>query len=260
MVIKYDFLYPHCNEYRKLHIYLPEGYERSGERYPVMYFFDGHNLFYNEDATYGKSWGLETFLDRWSKDMIVVGMECSHEGNARLDEYSPYTFPMGHWGMVHGMGNQTMDWIVNEVKPMIDREYRTYSFREATGIAGSSMGGLMSLYAAAAYNEVFSKAACLSSAITPCFADMGREILAHRLDADTRVYLSWGTEEAGGTHRKPTEDLKTHTARCNLAIRALLEQQNVSVKTFCQRGGHHCEAAWEKQVPVFMDYLWLDGE
>ena len=122
------------------------------------------------------------------------------------------------------------------------------------------MGGLMSLYAAAAYNEVFSKAACLSSAITPCFADMGREILAHRLDADTRVYLSWGTEEAGGTHRKPTEDLKTHTARCNLAIRALLEQQNVSVKTFCQRGGHHCEADWEKQVPVFMDYLWLDGE
>ena len=190
----------------------------------------------------------------------MVGMECSHEGNARLDEYSPYTFPMGHWGMVHGMGNQTMDWIVNEVKPMIDREYRTYSFREATGIAGSSMGGLMSLYAAAAYNEVFSKAACLSSAITPCFADMGREILAHRLDADTRVYLSWGTEEAGGTHRKPTEDLKTHTARCNLAIRALLEQQNVSVKTFCQRGGHHCEADWEKQVPVFMDYLWLDGE
>ena len=143
---------------------------------------------------------------------------------------------------------------------MIDREYRTYSFREATGIAGSSMGGLMSLYAAAAYNEVFSKAACLSSAITPCFADVGREILSHRLDADTRVYLSWGTEEAGGTHRKPAEDLKTHTARCNLAIQALLEQQNVSVKAFCQRGGHHCEADWEKQVPVFMDYLWLSGE
>ncbi|MCI6433338.1 MAG: esterase family protein [Clostridiales bacterium] len=260
MIEKRGFLYSPKGKNRTLHIYLPRGYDSSGERYPVMYFFDGHNLYRDQDATYGKSWGLETFLDRWSKDMIVVGMECSHEGNARLDEYSPYTFPMGHWGMVHGMGNQTMDWIVNEVKPMIDREYRTYSFREATGIAGSSMGGLMSLYAAAAYNEVFSKAACLSSAITPCFADMGWEILAHRLDADTRVYLSWGTEEAGGTHRKPTEDLKTHTARCNLAIRALLEQQNVSVKTFCQRGGHHCEADWEKQVPVFMDYLWLDGE
>ena len=167
MIEKRGFLYSPKGKNRTLHIYLPRGYDSSGERYPVMYFFDGHNLYRDQDATYGKSWGLETFLDRWSKDMIVVGMECSHEGNARLDEYSPYTFPMGHWGMVHGMGNQTMDWIVNEVKPMIDREYRTYPGRQCTGIAGSSMGGLMSLYAAAAYNEVFSKAACLSSAITP---------------------------------------------------------------------------------------------
>lgn len=142
---------------------------------------------------------------------------------------------------------------------MIDREYRTYSFREATGIAGSSMGGLMSLYAAAAYNGVFSKAACLSSTITPCFQDVGRELLSHRLDADTRVYLSWGTEEAGGTAADPAQDLWTHTARCNLAVQALLREQNVSVKTYCQRFGNHCEADWEKQVPIFMDYLWREG-
>ena len=190
MIEKREFLYTPKGKNRTLHIHLPQSYGTTDQRYPVMYFFDGHNLYRDQDATYGKSWGLESFLDHWGKDMIVVGMECSHEGSQRLDEYSPYTFPMGHWGMVHGMGRQTMDWIVNEIKPMIDREYRTYSFREATGIAGSSMGGLMSLYAAAAYNQVFSKAACLSSAITPCFADMGREILSHQLDADTRVYLS----------------------------------------------------------------------
>lgn len=259
MIEKRGFLYSPKGKNRTLHIYLPQGYDSSNQRYPVMYFFDGHNLYRDQDATYGKSWGLESFLENWPKDMIVVGLECSHEGNERLDEYSPYTFPMGHWGMVHGMGRETMDWIANEVKPMIDREYRTYSFREATGIAGSSMGGLMSLYAAAAYNQVFSKAACLSSAITPCFQDVGRELLSHRLDADTRVYLSWGTEEAGGTAQDPAQDLWTHTARCNLAVQALLREQNVSVKTYCQRFGNHCEADWEKQVPIFMDYLWREG-
>ena len=158
MIVKREFLYTPKGKNRTLHIYLPQSYGTTEQRYPVMYFFDGHNLYRDQDATYGKSWGLESFLDHWGKDMIVVGMECSHEGSQRLDEYSPYTFPMGHWGMVHGIGRQTMDWIVNDIKPMIDREYRTYSFREATGIAGSSMGGLMSLYAAAAYNQVFSKA------------------------------------------------------------------------------------------------------
>ena len=75
MIVKQDILYPHCGEYRKLHIYLPPEYDRSEERYPVMYFFDGHNLYFNEDATYGKSWGLKDFLDTWGKGMIVVGLE-----------------------------------------------------------------------------------------------------------------------------------------------------------------------------------------
>ena len=259
MIVKRSFLYSPKGEARTLHIYLPDSYDTSTERYPVMYFFDGHNLYHDEDATYGKSWGLEAFLNSWNKDMLVVGMECSHQGNQRLDEYSPYTFPMGHWGMVHGMGKETMDWIVQEIKPMIDAEYRTYSFREATGIAGSSMGGLMSLYAAAAYNQTFSKAACLSSCIAPCFQDMAREILSHGIDADTRVYLSWGTEEAGGTNEDPQKDFESRTARCNLAAASLLRQQDASVKVYCQRFGRHCEADWEKQVPVFMDYLWMEG-
>ena len=75
MIEKRGFLYSPKGKNRTLHIYLPRGYDSSGERYPVMYFFDGHNLYRDQDATYGKSWGLETFLDRWSKDMIVVGME-----------------------------------------------------------------------------------------------------------------------------------------------------------------------------------------
>lgn len=260
MIEKRGCVYTPKGKNRTLHIYLPDNYETSGERYPVMYFFDGHNLYRDEDATYGKSWGLESFLDGWGKDMIIVGMECGHDGHERLGEYSPYDIEKFFWGPVHGTGKATMDWIVNEVKPMIDREYRTYPFREATAIGGSSMGGLMSLYAAVAYNDTFSKAACLSSAIGACFGDVAKDILGHKLDADTRIYLSWGTEEAGGTKENAREDWMTRTARNNVAAAGLLWQQDVKLRLFCQRGGNHCEADWEKQVPVFMNFLWLEGD
>ena len=90
MVIKRDFVYSPNGENRKLHIYLPDDYDMTDERYPVMYFFDGHNLFCDADATYGTSWGLKEFLDHWQKKMIVVGIECSHTGDERLHEYLPY--------------------------------------------------------------------------------------------------------------------------------------------------------------------------
>lgn len=76
-----------------IHLYMPDEYDDacSAEvRYPVIYMFDGHNLFYDGDATYGKSWGLKDFLDHWHKKVIVVGMECSHTGHDRIKEYCPY--------------------------------------------------------------------------------------------------------------------------------------------------------------------------
>ena len=105
-VFTHDIWYGPAESARTLHVYLPNGYEESDERYPVMYFFDGHNLFFDSYATYGKSWGLKDFLDRWEKPLIIVGMECSHEGDGRLSEYCPYDCRMfGH--DVTGMGEQT---------------------------------------------------------------------------------------------------------------------------------------------------------
>ena len=71
MVIKQPFNYSPKNQNRTLHIYLPNDYDASAERYPVMYFFDGHNLFRDSDATYGKCWGLEAFLDGWQKSAAM---------------------------------------------------------------------------------------------------------------------------------------------------------------------------------------------
>ncbi len=257
MLLKRDMLFTPAGKNRPLHIWLPEGYESSGERYPVMYFFDGHNLFSDADATFGKSWGLADFLQRWEKPIIIVGIECGHEGNERLYEYCPYHFTGKFWGDIQGTGAATMDFMAYELKPMIDREYRTYPFREATAIGGSSMGGLMSLYAAVKYNGVYSKAACVSSSISPCMPALRADIRAADMDPDTRVYLSWGTKEAN-SRRSHMGDYETPTAKNNLAVARLLEEKGALTRVVCQQGGNHNEASWEQLVPGFMDFLWLD--
>ena len=257
MLIKRDFLYTPKGKNRPLHIWLPDDYFRTGERYPVMYFFDGHNLFLDSDATYGKSWGLAEFLAGWDKKMIVVGVECGHEGQERLSEYLPYRANRGsHFDRFEPMGRDTMDWIVNEVKPFIDETYRTIPFRECTGIGGSSMGGLMALYAAACYNRWFSKAACVSSAVGFCMRPVMADLRRGSLSPDTRIWLSWGTREAWGIKNPDREDRSSKTYGWNKRICDELQSRGVNVRRYCQGGGGHCEADWEKQVPEFMRYLW----
>ena len=246
MVVKQDFLYPHCNEFRKLHIYLPEDYDRSDARYPVMYFFDGHNLFYNEDATYGKSWGLLEFLESWGKDMIIVGLECSHTGNQRLWEYLPYPGEIDRFGELKSWGEQTLRWIVEDIKPMIDRDFRTIPFRECTGIAGSSMGGLMALRAALGWNRWFAKAACVSSAIGFCMRPLMRDLRKTPISPDTRVYLSWGTREAWGIKNPEEDDRHSKTYSWNKKVADQILSSGAAVKMHCQIGGGHCEG--EKDV------------
>ena len=139
---------------RRLYIYLPRDYEVSGMRYPVMYMFDGHNVFYNSHATYGKSWGMKEFMTRTRLPLIIAAIECNHEGDRRLNEYAPWDVKIPKGRILEGRGELTMDWLAGPLKQMIDSEYRTLPERENTLIAGSSMGGLMALYAVTAYNEV----------------------------------------------------------------------------------------------------------
>ena len=255
MIVKRDFIYTPKGASRPLHIWLPEDYFDSTHFYPVMYFFDGHNLFTDADATYGKSWGMKEFLEGWIKDMIIVGIECGHDGYERLSEYLPYP-AVGHFGQFEPWGEKTMDWIVNEIKPMIDKEYRTIPFRECTAIGGSSMGGIMSLYAAVHYNRWFSKAACVSTAMGFCMEPLMADLRHSDISADTRIYLSWGTREAKSSHPE-RGDRSSPTYHNHKAVEALLKQRRATVQLECQVGGGHCEADWEKLVPGFMDFLWM---
>ena len=259
MIIKRDFIYTPKGKNRPLHIWLPDDYHHSDERYPVMYFFDGHNLFTNEDATYGKSWGMKEFLEGWDKKMIMVGIECGHDGEERLSEYLPYHANKGsRFEIFEPMGQATMDWIVDEIKPLIDREYRTIPFRECTAIGGSSMGGLMALYAVAHYNRWFSKGACVSSAIGFCMRPLMSDLRKSAISPDTRIYLSWGTREAWGVKDPDREDRSSKTYGWNKRVADYAASVGAAVKLHCQVGAGHCEADWEKLVPTFMNFLWTE--
>lgn len=256
MIIKRDVWFHPTQKIRKLHIYLPDSYDNTDEHYPVMYFFDGHNLFFDGDATYGTCWGLKDFMDRWDKPLILVGIECGHEGEERLNEYCPYHVERGFLSHVQGIGDATVRWMVEELKPMIDHDYRTYRFRECTAIGGSSMGGLMALFAVIRYNQWFSKAACLSSAVSCCSSQLYEDIRRCSISPDTRIYMSWGTREVRGLSNHTQEDRTSYMSRRNRSIAAHLSFKGASVQVYCQVGGEHCEADWAKQVPGFMEYLW----
>ena len=233
---------------RRAYVYLPNALEDDPDgRYPVLYMFDGHNVFFDEDATYGKSWGLAEYLDFFDVPLIVAAVECNHHpDNGRLSESSPYDFSDPEFGSVTGRGDITMDWLITRFKASIDRRWRTVPWRESTFIAGSSMGGLMSLYALIAYNQVFSRAAALSPSLWCSPGRVEQLIRRAELDPETVLYMDYGSEELSN-HRQMRQQF-SRAARLLLDRGVLLDCRIVP-------GGEHCEASWERQIPFFLNTL-----
>ena len=120
MVKKWNVTIPKLSgeKTRRVYLYLPDSYEKNSDtRYPVMYMFDGHNVFFDSDATYGKSWGMNKYMQRSKKQLIIVAVECNHEGNSRLQEYSPVNFDNDTLGRIKGKGRTYMQWLIGTLKP-----------------------------------------------------------------------------------------------------------------------------------------------
>lgn len=250
MIIKSTIVIPELSdEVRRLYVSLPEGYEESNERYPVLYMFDGHNVFYDEDASYGKSWGMKEYLEKSGRKLIVVGVECSHIGNSRISEYTCFDYDASSFfGEVKARGHIYMDWLVGALKPMIDRTYRTLPDRAHTSICGSSMGGLMTVYACVVYNEYFGAGAGLSPALWYGSDIMHQMIADAKIYGDTYLYMDTGSNENGYELR-------------NQILNSIADHLEAKGFQVCLRviyGGSHNEASWEKQIPHFMKWIMND--
>lgn len=251
MLIKWDVTIPKLSgdKTRRAYIYLPESYEKEPDRhYPVMYMFDGHNVFLDEDATFGKSWGMKKYMDESVKELIIVAVECNHEGNRRLVEYAPISYQNSEHGKIKGKGSIMLNWMVNTLKPYVDKNYRTLPDRKHTIIAGSSMGGLMALYGVTVYNHIFQRAACLSPSLWVSPGKVLEMVARAHIRRDTTVYMDYGELEV--FNHVACQEAMISTAHLLLTKRVNLAFRIVP-------GGNHSEASWEKQIPIFMECLGL---
>jgi len=250
MIEKWNITIPELtgDQPRSAYIYVPEEAEENPDaRFPVLYMFDGHNVFFDEDATYGKSWGMAEFAEGTQLPMIIAAVECNHgPNNDRLREYAPFTFQDREFGRIQGDGKITMEWFVNAFKPFIDDNFPTLPQRKYTFIAGSSMGGLMSLYAVMEYNHVFSRAAALSPSVWAGSDQLDQLLRTAPLKGRTVVYMDYGSREMRWRKGMKNKFI-------NVASR--LMQRGVMVEARIVPGGEHSEASWERQIPFFMDAL-----
>jgi predicted alpha/beta superfamily hydrolase len=241
------------SEPRSAYVYVPRMcLEDRRLRLPVLYMFDGHNLFTDEDATYGKSWGLKKFLDFHDIPLIVAAVECNHSPEAakgRLSEYSPFDYNDPVFGPIPGRGKLTMDWMTRVFKPMVDRRFPTLSSRKYTFIGGSSMGGLMSLYALSRYNHVFSRAAALSPSLWVNPEGCMELASNPRMRTDSVIYMDYGSEEL----RNHPGMLPTFAGVSNQLL-----SRGVMATTRIVPGGTHTEESWERQLPVMINALLSD--
>ena len=229
-------------EKRKIYVYLPTCYEQDkNERFPVIYMFDGQNAFFDEESSYGRSWRFRDFLDYTDTPMVVVAIECSHSSdNERLNEYTPWTFEDNLYGHRDARGDVTMKWIIEYLMPKINANFRVLTDRENTYIMGSSMGGLMSLYAVLEHNDIFGGCAALSPSVELVDKQINNYVDKVKIPNDTLIYMDYGTEEA-----KDYPGVLTTFS----SLAAKLTAKGAMVTMRIVPFGPHSEASWEKQIP-----------
>ena len=236
-------------EKRKLYVYVPD----MEGNFPVLYMFDGQNVFLDEDATFGKSWGMLEYLEENNVPLIVAAVECNHHDEksktgGRLSEYSPFDFSDYEWGDIKGRGHITMEFYSKQLKPYIDDNYPTKKERKYTFIAGSSMGGLMTLYALCKYNDVYSRGASLSPSVGFSKYRILEMIDEADFGKDTILYMDYGQQE-----------LKYRDSKYIYGeVSSALIRKNVLLDSRIVPKGKHNEASWQKAIPFFMKTLFYN--
>jgi predicted alpha/beta superfamily hydrolase len=238
------FLIPQLNRTRRIWIYLPSEYSiNTSKRYPVLYMQDGQNVF--DDATaYAGEWGVDEFMDSLKEAQCIV-VAIDHGGDKRMTEYNPYD--NAKFGK--GEGKQYVDFLVKTLKPYIDKNYRTLMDKQNTAIAGSSMGGLISMYAVLQYPKVFGKAGVFSPSFWITDKKIFDDIRKKGSKVNSFIYLYGGKQEGGQMVLDMVKAIETFPA-----------QSKVKIVSAVREEGQHNEARWKLEFPLFYRALLGDGK
>ena len=229
---------------RPITVYLPPGYDRGDARYPVLYMQDGQNLFEPQRAFIpGQHWRLNeaadlAISDRRAEPMIIVGVD--HAGPDRIDEYTPIRDESRQAG---GKAADYARVLIDELKPLIDSQYRTRPDDTATG--GSSLGGLVSLYLGLTRPEVFRRLAVMSPSVW--WNKRAILDLVDRFEGPRpRIWLDVGGREGRDTLR----DART------LRDRLLKKGWSDADLHFEEEPrGDHSERAWARRARPMLEFL-----
>ncbi len=230
---------PQLHTTKKIWLYLPKGYNTSTRKYPVIYMHDGQNLFDNRTSFAGE-WNVDETFDSINAKVIVVGIETNDK---RMEELTP--FKNQKYGS--GKADDYLDFIVNTLKPKIDATYRTKTSARNTAVFGSSLGGLVSFYAAIKYPEVFGKVGCFSPAFWFGRKELN-DLMTETKDFDAKVYFLCGDSEGDADVITDMEIVEhwVNTKRC--------ECKKLNKKVIVS-GGQHNEKLWRDSFKKA--YLWL---
>ena len=244
---------------RTILVHLPADAVASGRRFPVLYMHDGQNLF-DAATAYRTEWEVDETLGALAGEglqLIVVGIP--NAGDGRYREYTPYRGRPPRWA-TGGGGRAYARWLVEVVKPAVDAAWPTLSGREDTGIMGSSLGGLISLWAVNAHAEAFGLVGSMSTAITPGQREVVRRLA--RLPAPPlRAYVDVGGREAEGD--APTPGLSRLWSAA--AVREARQVRDALVAAGLREGetlryvedaeATHREAHWARRLPDALRFL-----
>lgn len=238
------FEIPQLNRKRTIRLYLPPNYSTGG-LFPVIYMHDGQNLFDNATSFAGE-WKVDEILDSLYtyRGFSAIVVAIYNDEKERINEYSPWkNDSLG----IGGDGEKYVKFIVNTLKPFIDRHYRTLSGRENTAIMGSSMGGLISLYAALEYPDVFGKAAIFSPSLwfSP---KMNIYLQKYKRKKVQQLYFLAGEKEGVGM----VEDLN----RTLELLKNAGFDDEYYVKTKIAPDGRHAEWFWSREFGEAIRYLY----
>ncbi|WP_394217470.1 alpha/beta hydrolase [Halobacillus trueperi] len=233
-------------EKRKVRVYLPEGYNPNDKkRYPVIYIHDGQNVFRDSDAIGGISLSLEDYLDENRLKVIVVAIDQNPE--ERINEYCPWINGaysermLGYSCNLGGKGDQYIDFITKELKPFIDCKYQTSP--EDTSMVGISLGGLVSVYAACKYPQIYKNVVGFSSAFWRNQEQIEELIKKSDLSSIHSLYLDWGDREGRD------EEINKRFYTSNERVARILKEKVTDFTCSVISGGTHHYTSFKSRVP-----------
>src|SRR5215208_4438706 len=237
-----DVYSPQLKNERDLLVYLPPSHDDATRRFPVIYMHDGQNLF-DPAMSFSGAWEVDDAVAAASLqglEAIIVGIPNMRQ--QRLSEYSP--FDMKEYG--EGHGGEYVDFLAQTVKPMIDRRFPTLPAREHTGIAGSSLGGLITLYGFFRNPETFGFAAALSPSLWLAGAAIF-PFIEQAPNVRGRLYVDVGHQE-GQKHVENVRLLRDVLTRKGY-------REGVDLRIVEDRDGHHHESAWARRFRAALPFL-----